>query len=57
MVATYETKTNYKVVGKTPIRHDGLDKVTGRAIYSGDVKDPGLIWGDVLCSPHTPANY
>ena len=55
MVATYETKTNYNVVGKTPIRHDGLDKVTGRAIYGGDVKVPGLIWGDVLRSPHTHA--
>ena len=55
MVATYETKTNYNVVGKTPIRHDGLDKVTGRAVYGGDVKVPGLIWGDVLRSPHVHA--
>ena len=55
MVATYETKTDYKVIGSTPIRHDGLDKVTGRAIYGGDVKAPGLIWGDVLRSPHAHA--
>lgn len=55
MVATYETKTDYKVIGKSPIRHDGLDKVTGRAIYGGDVKAPGLIWGDVLRSPHAHA--
>ena len=23
----------YKVVGTRPIRHDGADKVTGRAVY------------------------
>ena len=48
MVATFEEKTDYSVVGTRPIRHDGLDKVTGRAVYGGDVKLPGLIWGDVL---------
>ena len=55
MVATYETKTDYKVIGQSPIRHDGLDKVTGRAIYGGDVKVPALIWGDVIRSPHAHA--
>jgi CO/xanthine dehydrogenase Mo-binding subunit len=55
MVATYDTKTDYKVIGSNPIRHDGLDKVTGRAVYGGDVKVPGLIWGDVVRSPHAHA--
>ncbi|MCI0872767.1 MAG: xanthine dehydrogenase family protein molybdopterin-binding subunit [Chloroflexi bacterium] len=55
MVATYDAKTDYKVVGTNPIRHDGLDKVTGRAIYGGDVTVPGLIWGDVIRSPHAHA--
>ncbi len=55
MVATYDTKTDYKVVGNSPIRHDGLEKVTGRAVYGGDVKVPGLIWGDVIRSPHAHA--
>ena len=27
---------NYKVVGTRPIRHDGTDKVTGRAVYGPD---------------------
>ena len=48
MVATFEQKKNFSVVGSRPIRHDGLDKVTGRAVYGADVKLPGLIWGDVL---------
>lgn len=55
MVQTFEPKSNYKVVGTTPIRHDGLDKVTGRAVYGGDVKVPGIIWGEILRSPHAHA--
>jgi xanthine dehydrogenase molybdenum-binding subunit len=55
MVQTFEPKGDYKVIGKTPIRHDGLDKVTGRAVYGGDVKVPGLIWGEILRSPHSHA--
>ncbi len=55
MVQTFEPKSDYKVVGTRPIRHDGLDKVTGRAVYGGDVKVPGLIWGEVLRSPHSHA--
>ena len=32
MVNVSDSK-NYKVIGSNPIRHDGYDKVTGRAIY------------------------
>ena len=28
----YLGKTNYKVLGQRPVRHDGADKVTGKAI-------------------------
>ncbi|MEK9675838.1 MAG: xanthine dehydrogenase family protein molybdopterin-binding subunit [Chloroflexota bacterium] len=55
MVQTFEPKTDYKVVGTRPIRHDGCDKVTGRAIYGGDTKLPGLIWGVCVRSPHAHA--
>ena len=56
MVATFEPKTDYKVIGTRPIRHDGYDKVTGRAIYGGDLTLPGLIWGVCVRSPHAHAN-
>lgn len=46
---------SYRVIGTRPIRHDGYDKVTGRAVYGADVRLPGLIWGEVLRSPHTHA--
>ncbi len=48
-------KTEYKVVGTRPIRHDGVDKVTGRAIYGADVQMAGLLHGKVLRSPHAHA--
>ena len=48
-------KSKYKVVGTRPIRHDGLDKVTGRAKYGGDVQMAGLLQGKVLRSPHAHA--
>ncbi len=45
----------YNVVGKRPIRHDGYDKVTGKALYGADVDLPGLLHGQVLRSPHAHA--
>jgi xanthine dehydrogenase molybdenum-binding subunit len=48
-------KKNYKVIGTTPIRHDGADKVTGRAIYGIDYHTTGMLWGKILRSPHAHA--
>ena len=45
----------YDVVGTRPIRHDGADKVTGRALYGGDFTTAGLLHGKVLRSPHAHA--
>ena len=46
---------DYKVVGTRPIRHDGTDKVTGRAKYGGDFSEAGMLHGKVLRSPHAHA--
>ena len=48
-------KKEYKVVGTRPIRHDGVDKVTGRALYGADFQAAGLLHGRVLRSPHAHA--
>ena len=48
------TKT-YDVVGTRPIRHDGADKVTGRALYGADFDTAGMLHGHVLRSPHAHA--
>ena len=49
------TTNGYKVIGTRPIRHDGVDKVTGRAMYGADVQLAGLLHGRVLRSPHAHA--
>ncbi len=45
----------YSVVGTRPVRHDGADKVTGRARYGADINLPGMLYGKVLRSPHAHA--
>ena len=45
----------FDVVGTRPIRHDGNDKVTGRARYSADMTLPRLLHGKILRSPHAHA--
>ena len=47
--------TEYTVVGTRPIRHDGADKVTGRALYGADFQMAGLLHGCILRSPHAHA--
>ena len=49
------SNTDYKVVGTRPIRHDGTDKVTGRAKYGADFQESGMLHGKVLRSPHAHA--
>ena len=48
-------KENYAVIGKNPLRHDGTDKVTGRALYGADIRLPGMLYGAMLRSPHAHA--
>jgi len=43
------------VVGQRLDRLDGLEKVTGQARYSGDLKLPGMLHGKVLRCPHPRA--
>ena len=45
----------YNVVGKRPVRPDGADKVTGKAMYGADINLPGLLHARVLRSPHAHA--
>ncbi|MCA9090573.1 MAG: xanthine dehydrogenase family protein molybdopterin-binding subunit [Planctomycetaceae bacterium] len=46
---------SYKVVGTRPIRHDGADKVTGRAKYGADTRLSAMLYGYILRSPHAHA--
>lgn len=48
-------EAKFKVIGTRPIRHDGVDKVTGRARYGADISLPGMLHAKVLRSPHAHA--
>jgi xanthine dehydrogenase molybdenum-binding subunit len=49
------TPGKFKVLGTRPIRHDGIEKVTGLARYGADITLPGTLHGKVLRSPHPHA--
>jgi len=55
MAATTTPTQQFKVVGTRPIRHDGIDKVVGRAKYGADYSMPGMLHAKVLRSPYAHA--
>lgn len=55
MALDSDGKRIFKVVGTRPVRPDGIDKVTGRALYGADVSAPGMLVGRILRSPHAHA--
>jgi CO/xanthine dehydrogenase Mo-binding subunit len=50
-----QTERKFKQVGTRPIRHDGVDKVTGRAHYGADIALPGMLHAVILRSPYAHA--
>ena len=50
-----EAIPQYKVIGTRPIRHDGLEKVTGAAKYGADTQLSGMLHGKILRSAHAHA--
>ena len=54
-MATETKEKQYTVVGTRPIRHDGVDKVIGKARFGADISLPGMVHGKVLRSPHAHA--
>ena len=47
--------TEYKVIGKSVPRIDALEKVTGRAKYTSDIKVPGMLYAKIKGSPYPHA--
>ncbi|HZV48537.1 MAG TPA: molybdopterin-dependent oxidoreductase [Candidatus Dormibacteraeota bacterium] len=45
----------HRVVGHSLPRTDALEKVTGRAAYAYDLRLPGMVYGEILRSPHPHA--
>jgi CO/xanthine dehydrogenase Mo-binding subunit len=45
------SKHLYTVAGKEARRVDGIEKVTGKALYTGDLQLPGMAYAKILRSP------
>ena len=39
--------SDFTYIGTRPIRHDGVEKVTGLARYGADIQLPGMLYGVV----------
>jgi len=46
-----KSKRTLNVAGKDARRVDGIEKVTGRALYTGDLRLPGMAYAKILRSP------
>jgi len=42
---------DFKIMGRSIARRDGLEKVTGKAKYAGDVQLPGMLYARILRPP------
>jgi len=51
----FDPQRELDIVGTNPVKHDGLDKVTGRAKFGADFFLPGMLFGRILRSPHAHA--
>jgi len=49
--AVLRSVAQFQVMGKSPHRFDGREKVTGAAKYAGDIRPPGLLYAHVLRPP------
>jgi isoquinoline 1-oxidoreductase len=49
--AVLKAVDQHKVIGTSPKRVDGRDKVTGRAQYAGDMRLPGMLYARILRPP------
>ncbi len=49
--AVQRSVREFRVMGQSPLRMDGVEKVTGAAEYAGDVRLPGMLFARVLRPP------
>ncbi len=50
-----EKKDSFRLVGTRPVRPDGVEKVTGKAVFGPDYKAANMLQGAILRSPHPHA--
>src|SRR5680860_407314 len=52
---SWSNKSDFKIIGKPTPRIEGVDRITGKAIYAFDVQLPGMLIGKILRSPYPHA--
>jgi len=55
MAADKDHRSGLSVIGRRHGRIDGFDKVSGRSVFTDDIKLPGMLHGKILRSPHARA--
>lgn len=53
--AAWPPPAERRALGKPTPRIEGMDKVTGKAVYTDDVLPPGMLYGKILRCPHPHA--
>ena len=51
----FDPDRDLAIVGTNPVKHDGMEKVTGRARFGADFSLPGMLFGRIVRSPHAHA--
>jgi len=49
--ATLEKPSDFTIVGKPVLRRDAEEKVTGKAKFAGDLREPGMLYARILRPP------
>ena len=52
---TKDKQHSFTSIGKAALRIEGIQKVSGQALYTADNLLPGTIWGKVLRCPYPHA--
>ncbi|MFH1068286.1 MAG: molybdopterin cofactor-binding domain-containing protein, partial [Candidatus Glassbacteria bacterium] len=55
--AALKTPNEFRIVGKPVLRRDGVEKVTGKAQFSGDIRLPGMLYAKILRPPSHDAKF
>ena len=50
------TPAQFRIMGQSPKRLDGIEKVTGAAKYAGDIRRPGMLYARLLRPPQHGAS-
>ncbi len=46
-----EKPSDFSIVGTPVLRRDSVEKVTGKAIFAGDIREPGMLYARILRPP------